>query len=134
MVAQKEEQRKKKAAMNKELLFLAAQQKNWKKREEVANEHTIVNQQEHVIGEYVRSDWTEEVNTTDACDTNLTLQQRLAEDFDLNPDKSDEEDDISSIPHSKRGLSPPVDPSPSKLFKQSESPNPVQLVKQDQAE
>ena len=128
------QQRKKRAAINKIMdLDDKKEDEVAKQSEEVVKEHLIENQYEQSIGKYVGGDWTDwiEVNPTDLNNTNLTLQQMLARDFNLNQDKSDGEDDTSSFPQSKRGLSPPVDPSPSKVFKQSESPTQVQPVKQD---
>ena len=144
LLKEKKQQRKEKAAT-------AAQQRKKaaaydymnldKHKDEVEKQHEEVvdileNQYEQSIGQDAGRDWKDwtEVTPTDPYNTNLTLQQRLVEDFDLNPDKSDEEDDTSSVAHSKRGLSPPVDPSPSKVFKQSECPATVQPVKRDERE
>ena len=98
--------------------------------------NVLENQHDQGIGQYAGGDWMDwtEVTSTDPYDTNQILKQRLVEDFDLNPDKSDEEDDTSPVPHSKRDISQAVDPSPSKVFKQSESPDLVQSVKQDERE
>ena len=77
----------------------------------------------------VSSDWARE-SVKDSNDplykTNLTLKEKIAEDFSLNSDYSDEEEDETSVPHVKRAPSSPVEASPSKVMKQSESTPPGQ--------
>ena len=135
---EKEQQRKEKAIKKQAKSQTAAAQQM--KNQAATNQNVALdNQKEAEVKKHVeitknqhqrRCDWTE-VNTNGLDKTNLTIQQQLAKDFGLSSDKSDgEEDDTSSVSHSKRGLSPPVDPSPTKLFKQSGSP--VQSVKQSQ--
>ena len=63
----------------------------------------------------------------------LVIKQKIKSDCSLNSqdmDNSDDgEDDISSVPHGKRApSSPPKEASPSKMFRESESPTPGQQV------